>query len=79
MLDDRDILMDRPRLFDPETARLPCPAARWKRLPVIRHIRAFLFSFAVDRHYRDYAKLGRVAVHRRYDDRCIKAIWRGDL
>ena len=29
-------------------------AARWKRLPVVRHVRAIRAAFAVERHYRAF-------------------------
>jgi hypothetical protein len=55
---------------------LPPPAVHWKRLPVIRHIRAAVLSFAVELHYSRWASIG---CFRRtgYDRWVIYAIYRG--
>src|SRR5690606_5041516 len=65
--------------FDPETAPLPAPAAWWKRLPIIRHVRWLAVAWRIERHYGAWASLGRLPVYRAFDERCLKAILRGEL
>ena len=62
--------------FDPETA--PLPAAWIWRLPIVRHIRAAVGWWRMERHYAEWASIGSLPVYRAYDERCIKAIWRGE-
>jgi hypothetical protein len=50
----------------------------WRRLPIIRHIRAVRAWIAVDRHYRLWASLGMLPVNRDSDEAHVAAIWRGD-
>ena len=56
--------------------KLPPPAARWKRLPVIRHIRAAFLSVAVELHYSRWASVGFFG-RTGYDRWVIYAIYRG--
>jgi hypothetical protein len=50
-------------------------APRWKRLPVIRHIRAIRAAIAVDRHERFYRSIGLIPTG--YDQWVIHGIWHG--
>jgi hypothetical protein len=65
--------------FDPETAPLPAPAVWWKRLPLVRHIRWLHHRIGMATHYELWAQLGRLPAYASYDERCLSAIWRGDL
>lgn len=52
------------------------PAApRWKRLPIIRHIRAMALSFGVARHNRFYRSIGKIPTG--YDSWVLHGIWIG--
>lgn len=65
--------------FDPDTAPLPAPAVWWKRLPIIRHARWLRNSLGMSRHYAFWTSVGRLPVYASYDERCLTAIWRGEL
>lgn len=51
------------------------PATRWKRLPVIRHMRAFYLKVQIERHYVVWNAMG--AMRSGYDDWALVGIWRG--
>lgn len=65
--------------FDPDTAVLPEPATWWKRLPAVRHLRWVKHSIAMRRHYAAWASVGSLPVNAGFDERCLAAIWRGEL
>lgn len=50
-----------------------------KRLPVIRHVRALVAAYRVDRHYRFWSDLGMAPVHQDRDEEIVRKIWRGEL
>lgn len=50
-------------------------APRWKRLPIIRHIRALKLKVAVERHYS--AGIGMIGIRSGYDDWVIYGVWYG--
>lgn len=54
---------------------LPKKAARWKRLPVIRHIRVYWNAFWIEQHYRHGP--GRLGLRSGYDSWALYAMWRG--
>lgn len=54
---------------------LPPPAASWKRLVIIRHIRAAILRWKVERHYA-YGP-GLIGLRSGYDDWVLYAIQRG--
>lgn len=49
-------------------------AARWMRLPIIRHVRAIWLKILVERHYAMWAGVG---VRTGYDDWVVNGIWHG--
>ena len=49
-----------------------------KRLPIIRHVRYFLYLLRVERHYAMWNSLGRWPAYRGEDDIILDAIWRGE-
>lgn len=49
-----------------------------KRWPIIRHVRYFIWSWRVERHYDNWAALGFFPVKRDSDDAVLDAIWRGE-
>lgn len=51
-------------------------APRWKRLPIIRHLRAIYWHNKVERHYRMCAALGMVG-RTGYDEWVVYGIWHG--
>jgi len=65
--------------FEPDTAPLPAPAVWWKRLPIIRHARWVRHTLAMRSHYAAWCSLGSLPVNAGYDERCLVAIWRGEL
>lgn len=58
---------------------LPEPAPWFWRLFGVRHVRAAWLRWCVERHYAEWSEVGALPVFREYDDRCIEAIWRGEL
>lgn len=54
--------------------RMP-PAARWKRLPVVRHIRAMMAALAVDEHEHIWRAAGLIPT--RYDQWVLYGMWHG--
>lgn len=50
-----------------------------KPWPIIRHIRCLWLAWQVERHYREFAKLGMLPVNRHHDDQMLRAIWRGEV
>ena len=50
-------------------------ASWWKRLPIIRHIRAAYYRFQVDRHNSFYRALGKIPTG--YDSWVIYGIAKG--
>lgn len=55
------------------------PAASWPlRLPVIRHVRAFLAQWRINRHYEFWASYGCLPAYIDYDEAVVDAIWRGE-
>ena len=50
-------------------------AVWWKRLPIIRHIRAIYAAIQVDRHNRFYRRIGLASTG--YDEWVCAGIWRG--
>lgn len=51
----------------------------WKRLPLIRHIRAVWAKWQVDAHYEAWAMMGLLPVNSGFDYAVIEAIWRGEV
>ena len=50
-------------------------APRWKRLPVIRHIRAIYHNWRVSQHEWFYSRIGMLTSG--YDRWVLHGIWRG--
>ena len=55
--------------------RLPDDVPRWKRLPVIRHIRFIYYSVQIERHNRFWSSLGKMPSG--YDEWYLHAIYTG--
>lgn len=56
----------------------PAPATRWKRLPIIRHIRGAWLSMKIEQHYSILVcRLGLVRTG--YDEWVLYGIFRGWL
>lgn len=53
-------------------------AAWWKRLPIIRHIRATMVTVSINRHYNLFRSLGYFPVNSDLDFAIRDAIWRGE-
>ena len=49
---------------------IPCQPSIWKRLPVIRHLRALRLGMEIDRRHEG-------AIPRAYDIWMVNIIWRG--
>ena len=47
----------------------------WKRLPIIRHVRAIVLKLKVERHYT--SGLGIFGLRSGYDDWVLYGIWHG--
>ena len=55
------------------------PAAAWPwRLPIIRHIRAVVANYRINRHYEAWSSIGMLPVNADFDYAIRDAIWRGD-
>lgn len=55
------------------------PAAPlWKRLPVIRHIRAIWLTRQINQHYALWAMMGSLPVNSDLDYAIRDAVWRGE-
>ena len=55
------------------------PAAPWPmRLPIIRHARAAIVTWRIQKHYDFWARLGALPVNSNYDFAIRDAIWRGE-
>lgn len=65
--------------FDPSTYPLPKPARWYWRLPGVRHLRAAVRAYLVERHYRNLRRLGHQSVYCEYDYRIVREIWKGTL
>lgn len=48
-----------------------------KRLPIIRHVRWWIWKRRVDEHYRAWADFGYYAHNRKSDDAHLLDIWKG--
>lgn len=55
------------------------PAAWWKRLPLIRHVRWSYHTWKVNEHYEMWARMGMLPLNAGGDYDVLDAIWRGDL
>jgi hypothetical protein len=53
-------------------------AVWWKRLPVIRHIRAIHLSWCLARHYSFWESVGSIGYNAHLDYAVRDAIWRGE-
>jgi len=53
-------------------------AVWWKRLPVIRHVRAIRLSVQLARHYSAWEAMGAIAWDAHKDYAVRDAIWRGE-
>lgn len=51
------------------------PAPRWKRLPIVRHLRAVWAAFMVERHYSRMG--GLLGLRTGYDEWVLFGIWHG--
>jgi hypothetical protein len=51
------------------------PSPWWKRLPIIRHVRAMYNSYLVNRHNTFYRGIGLIPTG--YDTWVLHGIWRG--
>lgn len=62
-------------MVEPDTTPLIEPAPLFWRLPIIRHVRALVHLWNVDRWEAQWRSLGMVP--RDFDRRVIAQIWRG--
>jgi hypothetical protein len=53
-------------------------AVWWKRLPIIRHIRAAYHTVQINRHYDQWASVGAIPWGAHKDYAVRDAIWRGE-
>ena len=51
---------------------------RLSRFPIIRHVRAVVAVYCVERHYQRWASAGMLPVHKDRDYAVIRKIWRGE-
>ena len=54
------------------------PAVWWKRMPIIRHIRAARLSVQLARHYTMWESMGAIPWGAHKDYAVRDAIWRGE-
>ena len=53
----------------------PAPAARWKRLPIVRHLRTIVESVKVEAWYNFGP--GSIGIRTGFDDWVLFGMWRG--
>lgn len=66
----KDWFMDK----DANRWEMPC-APTWKRLPIIRHLRAIVLKFKVEKHYS--SGIGAFGLRSGYDDWVLYGVWHG--
>jgi hypothetical protein len=49
-----------------------------KRWPIIRHIRAMILMWRIERHYERWQKIGAIGVNAERDYQQARRIWRGE-
>ena len=55
------------------------PAALWKRLPIIRHVRYYVTMYRINRHYDMWASMGAIPWGAGEDYKIADRIWKGEL
>jgi len=49
-----------------------------KRLPIIRHVRALILFWRIERHYAMWRQIGAIGWHAERDYEHVRRIWRGE-